>query len=187
MIDDSPTGGLSPLMDMRCKLTKAEKRIEQLEDQLHQIRNWCKAYPRTVFIEPTKEGWAEANRVLDAAEGCPSLTAISGSNMRHVVEGLEALAKLQEKTCAGCGNKWNHDTVWCPECAIKRADKLQEQTRCRCGRELDTVGRCEYHGLPAEAKLQEQKDDECKGCIGIVDEHTCKGWQDYQDLLQEQK
>jgi len=27
----------------------------------------------------------------------------------------------QEKTCAGCGAKWNHDSVWCPECALKRA------------------------------------------------------------------
>ena len=27
----------------------------------------------------------------------------------------------REKTCAGCGNKWHHDSVWCPECALKRA------------------------------------------------------------------
>lgn len=29
----------------------------------------------------------------------------------------------QEKTCAGCGCKWHHDSVWCPDCAIKRAAK----------------------------------------------------------------
>ncbi len=30
-MNNSPTAGLSPLMDMRVKLTKAEQRIEQLE------------------------------------------------------------------------------------------------------------------------------------------------------------
>ena len=69
-----------------------EDRIDELEEVLHQISNWCRAYPRTVFIEPTKEQWEEANRVLDAAPDCPSLTAISGSNMRHVVEGIQKMA-----------------------------------------------------------------------------------------------
>ena len=76
-------------------LTKAERhaenRIEALEDKLHKINNWCKAYPRTVFIEPTEEQWAAANKVLDATSTCPSLTAISGSNMRHVVEGIQKI------------------------------------------------------------------------------------------------
>ena len=60
-------------------------------DKLHEISVWCKAYPRTVFIEPSKEQWAEAEKVLKAAHGCPSLTAISGSNMRHVVEGIQKI------------------------------------------------------------------------------------------------
>jgi len=68
-----------------------EMRLEAAEDKLWQIKNWCKAYPRTVFIEPTEDGWAEANKVLDAAPNCPSLTAISGSNMRHVVEGIQRI------------------------------------------------------------------------------------------------
>lgn len=64
--------------------------LERLEDILHQVTTWCRAYPRTVFIEPTKEQWAEANQVLNDAGGC-SLTAISGSNMRHVVEGIQKI------------------------------------------------------------------------------------------------
>lgn len=68
-----------------------QDRIDELEDVLHEIKCWCKAYPRTVFIEPTKEGWKRANEVLDAADNCPSLTAISGSNMRHVVEGIQRI------------------------------------------------------------------------------------------------
>ena len=73
------------------------KRIEELEAKLHTIENWCKAYPRTAFIEPTKEQWAAADRALNRSD-CPSLTAISGSNMRHVVEGIQALAALKDQT-----------------------------------------------------------------------------------------
>jgi len=69
------------------------KRCERLEGALHRIENWCKAYPRTVFIEPTEEQWRTADATLDAHKGdnCPSLTAISGSNMRHVVEGIQKI------------------------------------------------------------------------------------------------
>lgn len=79
------------LTEAQSELTQAQERIDELEDKQNEINNWCKAYPRTVFIEPTEEMWAEANRVLDAADGCPSLTAISGSNMRHVVEGIQKI------------------------------------------------------------------------------------------------
>ena len=72
------------------RITYAIQEIERLEAVLQRIENWCKAYPRAVFVEPTKEQWAEANRVLDEAGGC-SLTAISGSNMRHVVEGIQKI------------------------------------------------------------------------------------------------
>lgn len=75
----------------------AADRIESLEEKLHRIEQWCAAYPRTVFIEPTKDEWKRANEVLDAADDCPSLTAISGSNMRHVVEGIQTMAALGDK------------------------------------------------------------------------------------------
>lgn len=74
---------------LRKKVESLTAEIRQKDEALERIGQWCKAYPRTVFIEPTKEGWARANEVLDAAEDCPSLTAISGSNMRHVVEGIQ--------------------------------------------------------------------------------------------------
>ncbi len=72
--------------------------IEKLEDALHQIRSWVHAYPRDVFIEPTKEQWALANRVLNAEDGCPSLSAISGSNMRHVCEGIQGIVDTAVQT-----------------------------------------------------------------------------------------
>ena len=73
------------------KVLIAEK--QRLEATLQRIENWCKAYPHTVFIEPTKEQWRTADETLDAHKGdnCPSLTAISGSNMRHVVEGIQKI------------------------------------------------------------------------------------------------
>lgn len=73
------------------ELEEAADEIERLREALQEIERWSKAYPRSVFIEPTKKQWAEANRVLDEAGGC-SLTAISGSNMRHCVEGVGKIA-----------------------------------------------------------------------------------------------
>ena len=81
--------------ELRSKLERLQARVELLEGKLHDIETWCRAYPETVFIEPTKEQWAEADRVLNEAGGC-SLTAISGSNMRHVVKGIGDLAALKE-------------------------------------------------------------------------------------------
>ena len=79
------------------ELERQQARVEALEDKLERINQWCRAYPRTVFIEPTKEQWAEANKVLEAHRpSTPGLTAISGSNMRHVVEGIQALAVTEQ-------------------------------------------------------------------------------------------
>ena len=66
--------------------------VERLKARLHRIANWCKAYPRDVFIEPTKEQWRRAAKALKNDARAPSLDAISGSNMRHVVEGIAELA-----------------------------------------------------------------------------------------------
>ena len=75
------------------RINYSDAKIDRLTAQLERINQWCLAYPRTVFIEPTDEQWRIANETLDAHRGdnCPSLTAISGSNMRHVVEGILAL------------------------------------------------------------------------------------------------
>jgi hypothetical protein len=61
-------------------------RLDQLESTLDSIRQWCRAYPVAVFPEPN---WSRVN------EACQnhgiSLSAISGSNMRHVVQGIETI------------------------------------------------------------------------------------------------
>jgi hypothetical protein len=75
------------------------KEVEALEGKLERINQWCRAYPRTVFIEPTKEQWKEANKVLEAHKpDTPGLSAISGSNMRHVVEGIAKIAATEQGT-----------------------------------------------------------------------------------------
>lgn len=76
------------------------KALKEVAEAMEQVETWCKAYPRTVFIEPTKAGWAAAEKALNRSD-TPSLTAVSGSNMRHVTEGIQkiispALAALRE-------------------------------------------------------------------------------------------
>ena len=57
-MSDSPTGGLSPLMDMRIKLTKAEDEIERLE---------CSLLISRKKHELAIEHIAELQAVVDAA------------------------------------------------------------------------------------------------------------------------
>lgn len=61
--------------------------IEQYQAALYRIVQWADAYPLTVFPEPD---FKKAEEVLKAAG--LSLTAISASNMRHVVEGVRKIA-----------------------------------------------------------------------------------------------
>ena len=79
----------------------ASKRIKQLEteneklkDLFGKIDRWCKAYPITIFPEPD---FKKANKVLK--ENNISLSAISASNMRHVVNGISGLIQkaLEDK------------------------------------------------------------------------------------------
>jgi hypothetical protein len=67
-----------------------KERIGELEDCLNQIRSWCKAYPLGVFTEPN---WKEVNEKL----GSTLLTQVSGSNMRHVVTGIQNIINATTK------------------------------------------------------------------------------------------
>lgn len=64
-----------------------QERIDELEEALHKIVQWSKAYPLTVFPEPD---FKKAAELLKA--GGITLDAISASNMRHVVEGVGKIA-----------------------------------------------------------------------------------------------
>jgi hypothetical protein len=72
-----------------------ETENERLRAGLQQIESWSRAYPLEMFPEPDFE---KAHRLLQAG-GMP-LDAISAAAMRHVVEGVGAIARraLGEKT-----------------------------------------------------------------------------------------
>jgi hypothetical protein len=59
-------------------------RVEELEDCLQKIVNWCDAYPLDIFPEPD----FEAVKFALASKGI-KLDAVSASNMRHVVNGVK--------------------------------------------------------------------------------------------------
>ena len=63
-------------------------RIEALEEALQRIAQWSEAYPRDIFPEPD---WKKAAELLKA--GGITLDRISGSCMRHVVEGVGEIAR----------------------------------------------------------------------------------------------
>jgi len=71
--------------------------LELYEDIFIKIENWCKAYPLDVFPEP--EDWEEIKHVLQP-HGI-SLDAISASNMRHVVNGIQDLIKPAQEALRG--------------------------------------------------------------------------------------
>lgn len=64
-----------------------EGRIDDLEEALHRIRNWCDAYPVDVFIPPTKEQ-IKASVEAMKAPGCASSEAMHGSWARHILGGV---------------------------------------------------------------------------------------------------
>ena len=63
-----------------------DERVDELEEALHQIHQWAKAYPLDVFPEPD---FKKAREVLEAAG--MTLDAISASNMRHVITQVEKI------------------------------------------------------------------------------------------------
>jgi hypothetical protein len=69
-------------------LATANARIAGLEKAMHEIAQWSKAYPLSVFKEPDFE---------KAREGLESvgitLDAVSASAMRHVIEGVGEIAR----------------------------------------------------------------------------------------------
>ena len=66
----------------------AQAEIERLQESLHQIESWSRAYPLSVFPEPDLKRAAEVLK----ANGM-TLDAISAHAMRHIVEGVGKIAR----------------------------------------------------------------------------------------------
>jgi len=65
-----------------------EYRLEDYEDALYRLASWAEAYPLDIFPEPD---FRKAAKLLEA--GGMTLDAISASNMRRVVKGIERIVK----------------------------------------------------------------------------------------------
>lgn len=70
------------------ELTRLEEENKRLREGLHEIEVWANAYPANIFIEPD---WKLAQAGL-ASVGI-TLDAVSGSNMRHVVDGVGKIVR----------------------------------------------------------------------------------------------
>lgn len=68
---------------------------EHLEDVLHRLDEWCRAYPESVFPEPTDEDVAAVNSVYPNA-----VTRISASMGRHMVKHMREMANVIRATPA---------------------------------------------------------------------------------------
>lgn len=80
--------------DLRAQLARRDDQIETLEDKLHKIADWCKAYPLEFADEPTSQEWEAAHKAM--SENGFSLTCFVISGMRKVTTGIAEIANLRE-------------------------------------------------------------------------------------------
>ena len=74
---------------------KEEDRCDELEEKMHQIDSWCRAYPLDVFPEPD---WKKAREGLESVG--VNMGAVSAANMRHVVEGIRRIINARSLKAA---------------------------------------------------------------------------------------
>jgi hypothetical protein len=74
------------IAELKRTLAKLEERNDKLEDLLHQIKNWCEAYPFDIAREPTQEETKLARKILKDADMSLSLFMISA--MRRITTGI---------------------------------------------------------------------------------------------------
>ena len=61
--------------------------LDELEQKLEKIENWCKAYPLDMFPEPNMKYVREILQTYSTV----TIDEISASNMRHVLEGIKKI------------------------------------------------------------------------------------------------
>lgn len=71
------------------QITELEQRLENSEERLHRISDWCEAYPLEAFPLPNLD---RCRTLL----GDPEFTRLNAHSMRHVVNGIAAIAKPAE-------------------------------------------------------------------------------------------
>ena len=73
--------------DLTARLESAES-INRMEAALEAIDSWTKAYPLSVFPEPDLK---LCRKLLE--DGGQSFDALNASTMRHVIKGVEKIAR----------------------------------------------------------------------------------------------
>jgi len=75
---------LASAVDMKNKNKELQSRVDVLENCLHQIKNWCKAYPLDIAPEP--DLIADRKLLGDGEFSCLNISA-----MRHVTNGIQEI------------------------------------------------------------------------------------------------
>lgn len=106
---DTAASEMSRLLDLSARqaaeivrltaaLKAANDRAERFErgwylrgDVLEKLQSWADAYPVELFPEVLRQEWQQANEVL--AQAGLSMTRMSASNMRHVINGVRKLVE----------------------------------------------------------------------------------------------
>ena len=82
-VDNKPLGVTNQaLLDIQ----GLKNRVEELEEKIRRIKDWCDAYPVNIFPEPD---FKKVKEVLKA-DGM-TLDSVSASNMRHVLNGIKKI------------------------------------------------------------------------------------------------
>lgn len=102
LLDDAA----AEIVRLRAALAKANEQAECFErgwyqrgDALEKLQQWADAYPVEVFPEPLRQEWEKAHEVL-ALAGL-SMTRMSASNMRHVINGVREIVSKGLEPNAG--------------------------------------------------------------------------------------
>lgn len=72
------------------EISRLTTRSHELKEALQHISAWSRAYPLSVFPEPTQEYYARAHKVL--TENGMTVDRISAAAMRHAIEGAGKIA-----------------------------------------------------------------------------------------------
>jgi hypothetical protein len=75
----------SELLQAWARIRELEDKLETAEDKLHRVKSWCEAYPIDVFTPPDLE---HCRNLLGDTE----FTRLNAHSMRHVVNGIAAIA-----------------------------------------------------------------------------------------------
>lgn len=73
------------------EIDRLTTRNEELKEALQRIVEWSRAYPLSVFPEPTQEYYDKAHKVL--TENGMTIDRISAAAMRHAIEGVGKIAR----------------------------------------------------------------------------------------------